>query len=55
MTTRCPLCAGTHPSCHFIAGSLYCNNRDCRNPHHQAAPRPEWDEPLTRAKNGHEL
>jgi hypothetical protein len=31
----CPLCTNEHPICVFAAGSLYCVNPDCGNPHHR--------------------
>jgi hypothetical protein len=36
----CPLCGGTHDTCEFTAGSLYCVKTDCRNPHHRAPGSP---------------
>ena len=44
---ECPICSGPrgegphviHPqACTFTAGSLWCVNQPCRNPHHRARP-----------------
>jgi hypothetical protein len=34
----CPLCSQRHPACLFAAGSLYCQQPECSNPHHRPDP-----------------
>jgi hypothetical protein len=34
-TGSCPLCENEHAVCRFAAGTLYCVEPDCANPHHR--------------------